>query len=152
MCLFNWSTSVFMTLCMKHENDTSDMIGSVQVVRFYRSVNKYNYTNVLRIYCLSLCLSLCLRSLVKTSVKFVKILEQVKTLDCVSGFQWSALDFSQTFASVFTKLWRHGEQFLFLKLQCHFSTVKLYYIIYDYQWYGNNSSSKTKKFYVDTWK
>ena len=41
--------------------------------------------------------------LLKTSAKFVRILEQVKTFDCVSGFHWSALEFSQTFASVFTR-------------------------------------------------
>ena len=30
----------------------------------------------------------------KTSAKFVRILEQVKTLGCVSGFHWFALEFS----------------------------------------------------------
>ena len=33
---------------------------------------------------------------------------------------WSALNFSQTFASVFTRLWRHGEHVLFLKWFIHF--------------------------------
>ena len=44
-------------------------------------------------------------------------LEQVKTLDWVSGFHWSALEFSQTFASVFTRLWRHGKHVLFFKYE-----------------------------------
>ena len=56
----------------------------------------------------------CLHSPLKTSAKFVRILEQV-TLDCVSGFHRSALKFSQTFALVFTRLWRHGKHVLFLK-------------------------------------
>ena len=55
------------------------------------------------------------RSLLKTSAKFVRILEQVTTLDCVSGFHWCALEFSQTFTSVFNRLWRHGKHVLFLK-------------------------------------
>ena len=38
----------------------------------------------------------------KTSAKFVRILEKVKTLDCVSGFHWSALEFSQTFTDWFS--------------------------------------------------
>ena len=59
--------------------------------------------------------STCLHSLVKTSTKFVKILKQVKTLDRVSGFHWSDLEFSQTFASVFTRQWRHREHVLFFK-------------------------------------
>ena len=37
----------------------------------------------------------------------MKILEQMKTRSCVSGFHWSALEFPQTFASVFIGLWRH---------------------------------------------
>ena len=57
----------------------------------------------------------CLHSLVKTSVTFVRILKQVKTLDCISGFHWSALEFSQKFASVFNRLWRYGKDVLFIK-------------------------------------
>ena len=38
-----------------------------------------------------------------------------KNLDCVLGFHRSALEFSQTFALVFTRLWRHGKHVLFLK-------------------------------------
>ena len=34
--------------------------------------------------------------------KVLRTLKLVKTLDCVSGFHWSALKFSQTFASVFS--------------------------------------------------
>ena len=55
-----------------------------------------------------------------SSAKFVRILEQVKTFDCISGFHWSALEFSQTFASVFTRLWRHGKHVLFLN--CTFNS------------------------------
>ena len=64
--------------------------------------------------CQTCCL--CLHSLLKTSAKFVRILEQVKALYCVSGFHWSALKFSQTSALSFTRLWRHGKHVLFLKL------------------------------------
>ena len=39
--------------------------------------------------------SLCLHNPVKTSAKLVRIIEQVKTLNWISGFQWSALKFSQ---------------------------------------------------------
>ena len=41
--------------------------------------------------------------------------EHVKTLNCVTGFHWSALEFSQMFTSVFTRPWRHGKHVLFLK-------------------------------------
>ena len=37
-----------------------------------------------------------IHSLLKISAKFVRILEQGKTIDCVSGFQWSDLEFSQS--------------------------------------------------------
>ena len=60
-----------------------------------------------------------LHSLVKTSAKFVRILERMKTLDCISGFHLSTLKFSQTFASVFTKLWNHREYMsYFIILKC----------------------------------
>ena len=63
-------------------------------------------------------------SLLKTSAKFVRILEQVKTLEMqtLSGFHWSALEFSQTFASVFTRLWRHRKHVLFLNCNNVFIT------------------------------
>ena len=51
---------------------------------------------------------LCLHSLLKTSAKLVRILEQVKTRQAVEGFHWSALEFSQPFASV-----RQGKHVLF---------------------------------------
>ena len=48
---------------------------------------------------------------------FVRIWEQVKTLDCISGFHWSVLEFSQTFASFFTRLSESKEKmFYFFKL------------------------------------
>ena len=40
----------------------------------------------------------------KNLAKFVRILEQAKTLDHVSGFHWSALEISQTFSSDFYQL------------------------------------------------
>ena len=40
----------------------------------------------------------CLLGLVKALAKFVSILEKVQALDCVSGFYWFALEFSQMFA------------------------------------------------------
>ena len=75
------------------------MVGSLQVVRIYSFMEEIKvYT--LAWYILSFSLlsqkiiiykrnktsSQCLHSLVKTSAKFVRILEQVKTLDWVSGF------------------------------------------------------------------
>ena len=47
--------------------------------------------------------STCMKNYLNTSAKFVQILEQVKTLDCISSFHWSALKFSQMFALVFTE-------------------------------------------------
>ena len=59
--------------------------------------------------------SLCLHSLVKTLAKFVRILEQVKTHDCPEfSLIWSWI-LPQTFASVFTRLWRHGKHVFFVK-------------------------------------
>ena len=55
-----------------------------------------------------------LHSLVKTLAKFVRILEQSKTLNCISGIHWSALKFSQSFASVFTGLEGTEKMFYFL--------------------------------------
>ena len=43
----------------------------------------------------------------------------LENFDCVLGFHWSALEFSQTFASVFTRLWRHGYA------TCFISFIKL---------------------------
>ena len=40
-------------------------------------------------------------------------------IDCVSGVHWSAFEFSQTFASVFIRLWKHGERVLFLNSSGH---------------------------------
>ena len=45
---------------------------------------------------------------------FARILRQAKRLHCVSGFHLYALKFSQTFALVFTRLWRYREHVLFL--------------------------------------
>ena len=56
---------------MKLENDVSNLIHCLQAVR----ISKRNKT----------CYP-CLHSLVKTSVKFVKIREQVKTRDTAQGF------------------------------------------------------------------
>ena len=114
---------------MKHENDVSNMVACLQVVRICSFMNEIEVDIHMHfVYRLSLCYDEkcfykrnkichpCLHSLVKTSAKFLKILEQLKTLDCVSGFHWSAVEFSQTFASVFTRLWRHGNMFYFLSV------------------------------------
>ena len=94
---------------MKHEKDVSNMVDCLQVVRIY------SFMKEIKVYILASHIvflfvktennnSLCLHSVVKNSAKFVRILEQVKTLDFVPGFYWSTLEFSQTFASVFTRL------------------------------------------------
>ena len=42
-------------------------------------------------------------------------MKKVKLYLCALGFCWSALEFSQMFASIFTRRWRHRENVLFLK-------------------------------------
>ena len=86
---------------MKHENDMSNMVGFLKVVRLYSflkeiklSTNvfllgKLETTNFIKEIKHVLC---AIISLVKTSAKSVRILEQVKTLECVSSFHWFALD------------------------------------------------------------
>ena len=118
---FDWSKSVFQA--------TKMMVGCLHVVRIYSSWKKLMYTYMLCISSFSLLRKkitlfikeikhvLCafIYSQVKRLAKFVRILEQVKTFDCISGFHWSALEFSQTFTLVFTTLRRHWEHVLFLK-------------------------------------
>ena len=41
-------------------------------------------------------------------------------------FHWSAFELSQTFATVFTRLWRHGKHILFLK--CNENKIILKYL------------------------
>ena len=85
----------------KLENGVNNMVGCFRVLRIY-SFMKETEMYIRASYIVFL--------FVKTA-KFVRILKQVKTSDGVSGFHWSALEFSQTaFASVFTGLWRHGER------------------------------------------
>ena len=91
---------------MKHKNDVSNVIWLLWVVRIYSMCFVYKRTK-------TCCL--CRHSLLKTLAKFVRIFKQVKTLDCISGFHWFALEFSQMFTSVFTRLRMHGEHVLFLK-------------------------------------
>ena len=55
----------------------------------------------------------------KTSAKFVRILVQVKTLDCVSGFHWSTLEFSQTFASFSPGYEITENMFYFININIH---------------------------------
>ena len=116
---------------MKHENDVNNMVGCLDL----QAVKIYSFMKKIKVYiCASYIVFLfvttentdfiknktcspCLHSQVKTSAKFVRILEQVKTLDWVSSFYWSALELSQTFASVFTRLWRHGDNILFSNLK-----------------------------------
>ena len=56
--------------------------------------------------------------------KVVKIPEQVKTPDCVSGFHWSALEFSQKLVSVFPLLENIENMFYFL------NEAELFYLDY----------------------
>ena len=98
---------------MKHKNDVSDMFCCLQVVGIYSFIKKKLHICAFYIVFLFVksennnfrkinkTCSPCLHSLVKTSVgKFVRILEQVETFGCVSGFHWSVLQFSELFASV----------------------------------------------------
>mgnify|MGYP001793821241 CR=1 FL=1 len=64
----------------KHENGVSNMVDCLRVVRIYSThflfVNNNYYYNRNKTRCP------WLHSLLKTSAKFVRIPEQVKTLDC----------------------------------------------------------------------
>ena len=85
---------------MKHENEVSNMIGCLQVVRIYSSMNEIKvYIHASYIIFLFVktktnnkTCSPILYSLVKTSTKLVRILEQVKTIDCVSDFTYLLLN------------------------------------------------------------
>ena len=106
---------VFMHSAMKHENDVSSMVCCLQVVRIYSFMKEIKvYVRALYIVFLFVKteninfikeIRRVLRALLKTSAGSVRILQQVKTLD--------AIEFSQIFASVFTRQWRHGEHYLF---------------------------------------
>ena len=107
---------------MKQENDVSNIVGCLQAVRIY------SFMKEIKVYIRA---SYIIFLFVKTEYNFIKeikhvldafidwwkprqsfcmrILEQVKTLDCVSDFHWSALEFSQSFASGFIRLWRQGK-------------------------------------------
>ena len=80
-------------------------------------------------------------------IKEVRIPEQVKTLYFVSGFHWSALKFSQVFALVFTRLWRHREHALFFN--CNFITYKMlpfyaFFVLVSYSlvWYSAEEAKR----------
>ena len=68
---------------MKHENDVSNSFCCLQVVRIYSFIKELKFTYALRVSTFSL-----LRPPFKANVR---ILEQVKILDCVSGFHWPAV-------------------------------------------------------------
>ena len=82
---------------MKHENDVTHIIGSLQVVKTYSFMKEIElYLRALCVVFLSVKLENnfkkeikhfpCLHSLVKTSAKFVRFLDQVKTFECVLDF------------------------------------------------------------------
>ena len=52
--------------------------------------------------------------------------------DCVSGFHWFALELSQTFASVFTRLWQHRKHVLFFKCRT-IKTVLIFKYVHSLQ-------------------
>ena len=68
---------------------------------------------------------MCLHSLVKTLAMFARILKQLKTSNCDSGFHWSTLEFSQKFTLVFTRLWKHRENVLLILKNFHFSAYQV---------------------------
>ena len=120
---FDWSTSVFPYSTLKLENSVSDEICCFQVVRIYSFMNKiklyirasYFIFPVLKLENNNFLKHfLYLYNLVKTSAKFVSISEQVKTLDCLLGFHWSAVEFSQTFATVSIGYWNTENMLYFL--------------------------------------
>ena len=108
---------------MKHENDVSNVVWlspSCEKLQFHernQSIHVYE-------------LHISSFSLLNTENNFIKEIKHVilsfkawwkprqslwELWDYVSGFQRSALEFSQTLASVFTRLWKHGEHVIFLK-------------------------------------
>ena len=58
-------------------------------------------------------------------------------IDCVTGFHWSALEFSQTFALVFTRLRRHEKMFYF-RPHCFPSKLQFsnFSKVYGIKWVG----------------
>ena len=53
---FDWSTKLMcFHSAMKYENDVSNMVGCLQVMRSYSFMKEVKYTYAHCLYCLSLC-------------------------------------------------------------------------------------------------
>ena len=117
---------------MEHENDVSSMVDYLQVVSIYIFVREIKldiriaYIVVLFVktensnfYKRNVTCSPCLHSLVKTSATFVIILEQVKTLDCISGSHWSAIEFSKCLPRFLSACKGRENMFYFLNNNLH---------------------------------
>ena len=89
---------------MKYEIDPSDMIGCLQAVKICSFVEEIKLF-IGASYIVFLFVKSQNNSINMFPLElFAANLKQVKTLDCISGFLLSALEFSQTFISVFTRL------------------------------------------------
>ena len=97
----DWFWLVYFHSAMKHEHNVTwlyDWLSRCReklqlsalyfVILLVKSKNK-NFIKEIKTS------SPCIYGLVKTSSKFVRILEQVKIPHCISGFHWFALEFSQ---------------------------------------------------------
>ena len=69
---------------MKYENNVSIMVGCLQAVK------SYSFTKEIKLYIYGSYIVLFVKS-----ARFERIFEKVKRLNCVSGFQLSALKFLQ---------------------------------------------------------
>ena len=113
------------------KNDVSNMVGCLQVTKIYSFMKEIKaYIRPPHIVFL----------FIKTEIiNFIKEIKHVlrafiawwkprlmfgRILDCVSDFPRSVLEFSQTFALVFTRLWRHREYVSFLKRNFKIPTEK----------------------------
>ena len=81
--LLHSATSLFSQRYMKYENDVSNVLDCLQIVRIQSTRFVYRLSLYFPYKRIKTCCP-CLHSLLKTSVKFVRILEQVKTLYCAS--------------------------------------------------------------------
>ena len=136
---------VYFHSAMKHENDVSNVVwlspscDNLQYALRILSFSKFLRLKIIIYKWNKICCP-CIHSLLKTSAKFVRVLEHVKTLDCVSGFHWSALEFSQKFASVFTRLWGNGKHVLFLKST---SRHVIFCLLYTHWWNTKTTTTTT---------
>ena len=125
-----YTECVFIVLWSTKLKRACNTIGCLQVVRMYSFMREIKYTLYVlfetennKYYKRNKTCSPFLHTLVKASTKFERIFELVKTLNWVSGFCWSALELSQTFASVFTKLSEVMKNNVLNAAYCSFSNL-----------------------------